>query len=199
MMCFHGEIRKIFSWYPLLSEAVQSVCFMLQIAGGGGAGGRVAIYVTTSNTYVGEYHTNGGEGYVEDGGSGTTFIEAPDNDGEMKRSLYIDNKGGKPLSQFITDKTKDSSRTYIITSDKDTAEDMIFDHVYIYGVGHLAVMNTTDTNVEIRIKNISGDNTGMLHTSVDQRLVVENGESPFPVAFRVYDKATIQLPEGKRL
>ena len=172
---------------------------LLQVVGGGGAGGRMAVYATMSNTFRGEYRTYGGEGYVEHGGSGTTLIEAPNSKGVMEKSLYIDNQGARPLSQFITDKTKDSSRTYIVTSDEDTAEDMIFDHAHITGVGHLALMNTSKTGVEIRIKNLHGDYTGLLHTSVDQALVIEDSDSPFPAAFRVYDETTVQLPEGMNI
>ena len=156
----------------------------------------MAVYANRSNDFRGEYRTNGGEGYVEDGGSGTTFIEAPNTDGVIERSLYIDNQGAKPLSEFISDKTQDSSRTYIITSSDDTSEDMTFDHVYIDGVGHLALLNTSETSVEITIRNLHGDNTGLLHTSVDQKIVIEDSDSPLPASFRVYDQATIQLPQG---
>ena len=165
--------------------------------GGGGAGGRLAVYANRSNTYRGEYHTNGGEGYVEDGGSGTTLIEAPNDFGVMERSLYIDNQGAKPLSYLINDKTQDSPRTYIITSQNDTKTDMTFDHVYIHGVGHLALLNTSETDVEITIKHLHGDNTGLLHTSKDQKIIVEDSDSPLPASFRVYDEATIKLPAGK--
>ena len=157
----------------------------------------MAVYANRSNTYRGEYRTNGGEGYVEDGGSGTTFIEAPNDAGVIERSLYIDNQGAEPLSEIINDKTQDSSRTYIVTSEDDTSGDMIFDHVYMNGVGHLALLNTSETDVEITIRNLHGDNTGMLHTSVDQKIIVEDSDSPLPVSFRVYDQATIQLPQGK--
>ena len=157
----------------------------------------MAVYANRSNTYRGEYRTNGGEGYMEDGGSGTTLIEAPNDSGVIERSLYIDNQGAKPLSEFIDDKTQDSSRTYIITSQDDTTADMTFDHAYINGVGHLALLNTSETDVEITIKHLHGDNTGLLHTSVDQKIIVEDSDSPLPASFRVYDQATIQLPAGK--
>ena len=156
----------------------------------------MAVYANRSNTYRGEYRTNGGKGYIENGGSGTTFIEAPNDSGTMERSLYIDNQGASPLNEFINDKSQDSSRTYIITSADDTSEDMTFDHVYINGVGHLALLNTSETDVEILIRNLHGDNTGMLHTSVDQKIVIEDSDSPLPASFRVYDQATIQLPAG---
>ena len=157
----------------------------------------MAVYANRSNTFRGEYHTNGGKGYVEDGGSGTTLIEAPNDSGVIERSLYIDNQGAKPLSDLINDKTQDSSRTYIITSQDDTIADMTFDHVYIQGAGHLALLNTSETNVQITIKHLHGDKTGLLHTSMDQKIIVEDSDSPLPASFRVYDEATIKLPAGK--
>ena len=171
--------------------------YLWQIVGGGGSGGRMAVYVDGNNEYRGEYHTSGGQGYLEDGSSGTTFIKSPNSEKIMEKSLYIDNKGGKPLSELIADKTKDSAHTYIVTSANDTNDDMYFDHVHINGVGHLALRNTTATDVEIRIGKLHGDGSGMLHASVDQHLVVEDSDTPMPAAFRVYDKATLQLPEGK--
>ena len=157
----------------------------------------MAVYANRSNTYRGEYHTNGGEGFVENGGSGTTFIQAPNSEGVVESSLFINNQEGKPKSDFITDKTKDSSRTYIVTSEEDTAEDMTFSHVYINGVGHLALLNTSETDVEVRINHLHGDYTGSIHASVDQKLVIEQSDSPFPASFRSYDGSTLELPEGK--
>lgn len=157
----------------------------------------MAVFASDSNTYRGEYITRGGEGYVEDGGSGTTFIKAPNSIGAVESSLYIDNQGSKPKTVSIADKSKDSSRTYIVTSLADTSDNMTFDHVYISGVGHLALLNTTPTDTEITIKTLHGDNTGMIHSSVDQRIIIEDSDSPFPAAIRVYDKSAMTLPDGK--
>ena len=168
-----------------------------QIAGGGGAGGRMAVYASDSNTYRGEYRTNGGEGYVEFGGSGTTFIKAPNSDGVEEVSLYVDNKGAKPKTEAIKDKTKDTARTYIVTSEDDTSAAMTFDHVYIDGNGHLALLNTTTTDTEITIKLLHGDNSGMIHSSVDQRFNIENSDRPFPAAIKLYDESYMKLPLGE--
>ena len=159
----------------------------------------MAIYASVANTFRGEYQTHGGAGYVEYGGSGTTFIEAPNSEGTIESSLYIDNQGAEPLSQFISDNTKDSARTYIITSDEETADDLIFDHAYITGVGHLALRNTTEVDVGVQIKNLHGDLTGMIHTSVHQHLSIEDSDSPMPASFRVYLKTTVKLPNGMKV
>ena len=170
-----------------------------QIAGGGGSGGRMAVYASDSNTYRGEYITKGGEGYVEFGGSGTTFIKAPNSDGVEEVSLYVDNKGAKPKTEAIIDKTKDTARTYIVTSEEDTSEAMTFDHVYINGNGHLALRNTTATDTEITVNHLHGDNTGMLHSSVDQLFKIENSDRPFPAAIKIYENSYMKLPQGRSL
>ena len=157
----------------------------------------MAVYASDSNTFRGEYHTNGGEGYVEYGGSGTTFIKAPNSNGVEEVSLYVDNKGAKPKTESISDKTKDSSRTYIITSEEDTSTNMTIDHVYIDGNGHLALLNTSETDTEITVKHLHGDNTGMIHSSIDQRFIIEDSDSPFPAAVKVYDKSYMKLPVGE--
>ena len=43
--------------------------------GGGGAGGRIAIYHNDTNHFTGQYIVNGGKGYSQWGGSGTVFLK----------------------------------------------------------------------------------------------------------------------------
>lgn len=43
--------------------------------GGGGGGGRIAIYHNDTNHFTGQYLVNGGEGYLQWGGSGTIFLK----------------------------------------------------------------------------------------------------------------------------
>ena len=43
--------------------------------GGGGAGGRIAIYHTDANHYLGKYDVSGGKGYIQWAGSGTVYIK----------------------------------------------------------------------------------------------------------------------------
>lgn len=43
------------------------------VDGGGGAGGRVAIYHTDTYHYAGETIVSGGKGYLQWGGSGTVY------------------------------------------------------------------------------------------------------------------------------
>jgi hypothetical protein len=112
-------------------------------------------------------------------------------------SLYLDNRKSIPKDTYIDDVTQDSCRTYIITATGDTNDDMTFDHVYINGGSHLALRKTATSNVDITINMLHGDLSGMIHTSVDQKISLIDSDSPIPASFRVYDTATIQLPPGK--
>ena len=73
---------------------------------------------------------------------------------------------------------------------------MTFDHVYINGDGHLALRKTSTQSVDVTINNLHGDLTGLVHTSVDQKISIVDSDSPIPASFRVYDTATITLPAG---
>lgn len=171
--------------------------FFLKISGGGGGGGRVAVYVDSSNDFRGEFQTYGGKGFSESGGSGTVYVKANNTaTGNIESTLTIDNRNSVPNNIYIADKTEDSCRTYVITAPGDTASDMTFDHVYINGDGHLAFRKTSTANVDVTINNLHGDLTGLIHTSVDQKISIVDSDSPIPASFRVYDTATIQLPAG---
>lgn len=171
---------------------------LFQTAGGGGGGGRIAVYVATDNTYRGDYWTYGGKGFSESGGSGTVHVQAPvSGSGKLESTLYIDNRNSLPDNIYISNVLQDSCRTYIITADGDTPTNMTFDHVYLKGAGHLALRKISTSNVDVTIKKLHGDLSGMIHTSVEQKMSIVDSDSPIPASFRVYDTATIQLPEGK--
>ena len=62
-----------------LSENLRSLQYVFLLTagaakyGGGGAGGRIAIYHTDTNHYAGDYIVSGGKGYNQWGGSGTVY------------------------------------------------------------------------------------------------------------------------------
>lgn len=171
--------------------------FYLQLAGGGGGGGRVAVYVTLTSTYRGEHQTYGGKGFPESGGSGTVYLHAPDSNGNITSSLYIDNRNSIPNNVYITDTNADSGRTVVVTEQGDTTDTMTLDDVYINGDGHLAFSKTSSDAVDVVIRNLHGDLTGMIHTSTDQNILLQDSDSPIPASFRVYDGTTLQLPAGQ--
>ena len=169
----------------------------LQLAGGGGGGGRVAVWISNStNDYRGVFQTFGGKGFSESGGSGTAYVSAPNDADVVTSTLTVDNRNSVPNNIYIDNKLEDSCRTYVITGQEDDATDMTFDHVYINGDGHLAFRKTSTAAVDVTINNLHGDLTGMVHTSVDQKVQIVDSDTPIPASFRVYDTATIQLPAG---
>lgn len=168
----------------------------LQIVGGGGGGGRVAVHANQSYSYRGQFLTYGGKGRKESGGSGTTFVQSTTAAGQLETTLSIDNSGNRPINTAITDVTKDSGKTYVTMGDT-TASEVHFDHVNINGAGHLVLRNTTGGGaVPVRVGELHGDYSGMLHTSEDISIHVEDSDSPFPSSFVVYDNANITLPQG---
>ncbi|KAK3576663.1 hypothetical protein CHS0354_004948 [Potamilus streckersoni] len=169
------------------------------VVGGGGGGGRIAVYAKNSYQFRGTYQTYGGNGFYEQGGSGTVFTMVPNGSGGNISTVTIDNNGYSPRNQYITNRLQDSMRTYIITYDDDTNSTMTFDHVNILGKGHLAFRNMTPAPVQITIRNFHGDKSGMLHTSVDQNIIIKDGDVPFPASFRVYDASNITLPADIQL
>lgn len=157
----------------------------------------MAVYVESYNEFRGNFKTYGGKGLTESGGSGTVYISANSTStGNIESTLIINNRNSVPNNIYIDDKLQDSCRTYVITSQTDTASDMTFDHVYINGDGHLAFRKTSTSNVDVTINNLHGDLSGLIHTSVDQKISIVDSDSPIPASFRVYDTATIQLPAG---
>ena len=68
------------------------------VYGGGGAGGRVAVYHTDQNHFAGQYLVHGGKGYAQRGGAGTMFREDTFSP-TVHRELVVDN-GGHEVSAF---------------------------------------------------------------------------------------------------
>ena len=60
--------------------------------GGGGAGGRIAVYYNGNYTFIGSYQSAGGGSQAERGGAGTVYIENNKNVSQPYRILRIDNR-----------------------------------------------------------------------------------------------------------
>ena len=68
--------------------------------GGGGAGGRIAIYHTDQNHYAGRYDVSGGKGYSQWAGSGTVYIK--DLSVSPATTQLITDNGGKQVTQLCS-------------------------------------------------------------------------------------------------
>jgi len=154
------------------------------------------VITNSTNGFRGDFQIHGGKSFSESGGSGTVYVRAPNSAGVMQSALTLDNDNEVPNNVYISDPLKDSCRTYVITSEGDSAADMTFDSVTINGDGHLAFRKTSSADVDVTINNLYGDLTGMVHSSVDQKVQIVDSTSPIPASFRVYNMATLQLPQG---
>jgi len=95
------------------------------------------------------------------------------------------------VNAFISHADQDSGKTYITTS--SASEELFFDKVIIKGAGHLVFKHL----IPVRIGQLSGDLTGMLHSSHSSHITVEDSDNPFPAAFTVYQNTNLTLPSGE--
>ena len=69
--------------------------------GGGGSGGRIALYYQ-KGFFDGFLEAAGGNGDVENGAAGTVYVErAGNSSARAYRTLKVDNKGRSPLTERI--------------------------------------------------------------------------------------------------
>ena len=152
------------------------ITFTVDASGGGGAGGRIAMYFANNRTFSEfRYLASGGlagrdgEG-CEAGGPGTVFLY---HNGHQHRTLIIDNDGApNPREKYVnwTNTNQDGGRAWILpesglhdfaSGDGDSYL-YEFEELQIYGNGHLAVMppveaNTVSTNKMVAIPDPSVD------------------------------------------
>ncbi|KAI8478546.1 hypothetical protein Bbelb_437250, partial [Branchiostoma belcheri] len=169
-----------------------------EAVGGGGAGGRVAVYSNVSDTFRGQLQALGGASDVERGGPGTVFTSNPLlNTTSPQTTLLVDNGGYKPKTTWLTNSNQDSGRAYITTQTSNLMLQYEFDHVHLSGGGHLA-FHKDDTilqDIPIHIGHLHGDGSGVLHTSPDHHLHITDSNSPFPAGFRSYENSYVSLPK----
>lgn len=130
-------------------------------SGGGGAGGRIAMYFQKNSTFSEfRYLSNGGWpgrecDECEAGGPGTVFLYHMSED---HRTLIIDNDNGpSPKDLYVNwdDLTQDGGRAWVlpISGSHGFAQgtkggySYQFEELQIYGNAHLAIMPPTQTNV----------------------------------------------------
>ena len=151
----------------------------------------MSITATASFTFRGDYQTHGGRSQYEAGGSGTTFLSFPaEEGGKVETTLILDNQGKQPLAEFVNDVAADSARTYLVVSESES-----FTRVRVLGGAHLAVKKRDNNvgEVSVTIGNLEGDNSGMIHSSKEMRVTVVDGVDPFPTSLRVYDSSEMDL------
>ena len=180
-----------------LDELMSLMLSVSQSGGGGGGGGRIAIYANKIYNFRGTHTAYGGKSNTEYGGSGTIYVSSANETGSIFSHLYIDNNNNEPLATYIVNSLQDSGRTYIVHEAAHGINHYNFDHVTITGSGHLAYTGIPGLNAALNINQLHGDLTGFLHSSDDAPISVYESDSPFPVAFRVYEEDSVTLPSSK--
>ena len=144
--------------------------FTIDASGGGGAGGRIAMYFSNNRTFSEfRYLASGGLpgrvcDFCEAGGPGTVFLYHNEH---SHRTLIIDNDGApNPREKYVnwTNTDHDGGRAWILPESglhdlaSGNSESYLyeFEELQIYGNGHLAVMppvtaNTVNTNKVVTV------------------------------------------------
>ncbi|CAH1775844.1 unnamed protein product, partial [Owenia fusiformis] len=163
--------------------------------GGGGAGGRIAIFASESFTYTGSYRSIGGRSPSEYGGPGTVVVFATDPETEVTTSsLFVDNGGKQPVNDLIADSTQDSCRAYVVADNSFGVSTFDFDEVTITGSAHLAFRSNGGSTITVTFQMLHGDLTGLLHVLQGMPVEIVDGDSPMPASFFLYESAQLQLP-----
>ena len=156
--------------------------FISDASGGGGAGGRIAMYFSNNRTFSEfRYLASGGlPGRVcdscEAGGPGTVFLYHKQHN---HRSLIIDNDGApNPREKYVnwTNTDHDGGRAWILPESglhdlaSRNGESYLyeFEELQIYGNGHLAVMppDTTNTVYKKKVVAVPDSSFGVANYSV---------------------------------
>jgi hypothetical protein len=161
--------------------------------GGGGAGGRIALYFVINNTFTGQFLAFGGDSQQEVGGPGTSFLY---HMVEEHRTLVVHNGFRRhPWSLRIdnyANLTTDGARAWILP-DSGTHRfaggnyTFYFEELQIYGNAHLAVLTApVFRRATLFFQFMIGDRSGVLHIARNQTMDLERSELDMPFSTFVY-------------
>ena len=164
--------------------------------GGGGSGGRLAVYFNVNKTFSGSFEAYGGKGGgpgASVGGAGSIFLY---HKGHKHRTLQISNKGGGAVieqNQIINDWTNyqsDASKAWIITNSKHVfAADLNyhFEELQLRNDAHLAFRGESTTDkVSLYFRHMIGDRSATIHVGANQSMDLDRDEIDLPFNARVY-------------
>lgn len=164
--------------------------------GGGGAGGRLAVYFKSNRTYSGTFEAYGGNSGTNGGtagGAGTIFAY---HRVYRHRTLIISNQlrsPVKPRDEAITSYTDLSlipGISWLLTEGKfhEFAKDLNyhFEELQIYGGVHLAIHETTGVKPSLHFRHMIGDRSGTIHVGKDQLMDLNRTEIDLPFNVHVY-------------
>ena len=166
-------------------------------SGGGGAGGRVAVYFNRNETMSAfRFQAIGGKGgsSAENGGAGTVFVY---NMLEDHKTLIIDNGGHQPSDKFnvidsYANLSSDSCRTWILPESGDHffaggGYKYHFHEFQMYGAAHLAFLpEPLNQEVDVYFLYMIGDRSGTVHLGNKQVMDLNREEIDLPFSVRAY-------------
>lgn len=158
-------------------------------SGGGGSGGRVAIYRNESE-FSGNIDARGGASDVESGGPGTIYKMIGSGE-KLKRSLEINNGGLAPINEYLVSEKQheNGGKSWV---EVQSQADLYYDELHLLGGAHVSfVSNVFGT---IIVEKFVGDNTGMMHIQNGDEVYLKSAPIEFPSWFRVYQGGYLALP-----
>ena len=172
--------------------------------GGGGAGGRIAVYFRSNRTYSGTFEGYGGNSWGNGGiagGAGTVFLY---HRVHRHRTLVVSNKGRSPLKprdqpiSSYSDLSLVPGTTWLLTEsvEHEFAKDMNyhFEELQIYGGAHLAVHELfQNKSASLHFRHMIGDRSGTVHVGTGQLIDLERSEIDVPFNVHVYRGAYLGL------
>ena len=173
------------------------LCFSHNIFhGGGGAGGRIAVYFRSNKTYSGVFESLGGnaQGSALPGGAGTVFLYHLIH---KHRTLLISNAGRKAIPsahRIISDYSKPdllTGKTWLLPSSGEHNfsgdQNYHFEELQIYGGAQLAILTEPhNRSASIFFRNMIGDRSGTIHVGYNQTMDLVRPNIDLPFHVRVY-------------
>ena len=172
--------------------------------GGGGAGGRIAVYFKSNRTYSGTFEAYGGNSAGNGGtagGAGTIFLYHLVH---RHRTLVVSNKDRTPLKPrdqpiaSYSDLSLVPGTAWLLTESGEHrfAKDMNyhFEELQIYGGAHVAVHELLgNTSASLRFRHMIGDRSGTVHVGTNQLMDLNRSEIDLPFNVHVYQGAYLGL------
>lgn len=171
---------------------------------GGGSGGRIAVNYGDIHNYNGSFSVRGGSG-LEDGASGTVYLEQWNGTQITWRKLIVDNEGqslpkavdrnsGNLLNLF-SGIYSDISQVGTVTWLKES-NNYLFNELVLQGNSHLCIHgNASRKRVNLRAHLLTGDRSAALHIGALQEVYFHDIDVYFPVNTFVYPRGSLSLPK----
>ncbi len=169
---------------------------VLTYDGGGGAGGRLAVYFKSNRTYSGTFEAYGGNGGTHGGtagGAGTIFLY---HRIYRHRTLIVSNQLRSPLKprdeaiSNYSDLSLIPGTAWLLTEGEihELAKGLNyhFEELQIYGGVHLAIHENSGGKPSLHFRHMIGDRSGTVHVGRNQLMDLNRTEIDLPFSVHVY-------------